>query len=255
MIINQKLLTTLLAVALCATTVSGFARADVDKAQANANADPKAYELLKNAYESRQTLPVDFPGFDAQLVYQEAGKTATGVIRFRSDGTSAVEISGLPEEDAKWLKRQAISFVIHRGSSDFNEAEGKFPLRFSPSADTDFGTLVEYDDPQKLSSRVRNNRSLELTRTDGGKRFLISVLENMECDPGKFIPTRYVVSYFEPQTRVLQMVNIFENRYQKVDGLWLPSARKVITVDHVIGDGLRARSFQFKDIKLVAKTQ
>lgn len=251
---KHKLLTTALGLALFSTTHLGVARAD-DNAKPATKADPKAYELLKKAFEARQTIPDDFPGFDAEVAYQEGNKTATGTIKYRHLKKSTVEISGLPEEDLKWVKRQVISIITHRNSGDFNDSEGKFPLRFAKSEETEFGTLVEYDDPEKLTSRVKDNVSMELTRTAGEKRFFISVLENTPCDPGKVIPTRYLVSYFDPKTRELQMVNVFENSYAKFDKYWLPTSRKVVTIDHVLGDGLRVRNFQFKNIKLVGKDQ
>lgn len=246
MITKQKLFVTALAAALSATAFTSFAHADPAP-----GADPQAYEMLKKAYELRQTLPKDFAGFDAQVVYHEGDKTATGTIRYRSAGDCSVEATGLQGEDLKWLQRQARSFVIHRDSGDFDESEGRFPVSFAKSEVTDFGTLIEYNDPQKLDSRVRNNQPLEMTRTAGDKRFLISVLENQEYDKGKFTPTRYVVSYFDPQTRVLQAVNIYENSYEKIGDLWLPSTRRVTTISHVLGDGLRVRTFEFKNIQLV----
>lgn len=248
---QRKQFTALLAAALCATTLTGFAQAD--GAKPNPNADPKAYEMLKKAYEARQTLAEGFPGLDAEITYQEGNKTATGTIRYRTASDYTVEVKGLEGDDLKWLRRQARSFIMHRESGDFDESEGQFPLSIAKSVDTDFGTLISYNDKEKLDSRVRDGQALEMTRTAGPERFFISVLENTECDPGKFIPTRYVVSYFEPQTRVLQKVNIFENSYSKVDQYWLPVARKVITIDHVLGDGLRVRSFQFKNVKLAEK--
>ena len=250
MITKHKLFATTLAVAFSAMTFSGIARA-ADPAPAAA--DPQAYQLLKGAYEARLTLPEDFPGFDAQITYQEGNKTAAGTIAYRGGYNCTVEVKGLEGEDLKWLQRQARSFVIHRTSGDFDESEGKLPLSFAKSEITDFGRLVEYNDPQKLDSRVRDNQALEMTRTAGDKRFFISVLENTEYEPGKFIPTRYVVSYFDPQSRVLQAVNIFENNYVKMSEVWLPSTRRVVSIDHVLGDGLRVRSFQFNDIKLVEK--
>jgi hypothetical protein len=202
------------------------------------------------AYDARQTLPDTFAGLDAELVFREGEKTATGTICYRSNGKSGIEISGLSEENLKWLRHQAISFISHRTSSEFENAEGQFPASFGQSEVTDFGTLIEYNDPQKLSSRVKNNQSLELQRTAGDKRFYISVLENTEFDAGKFVPTRYAVSYFDPQTRVLQSV-IFENSYVKVGDLWLPQSRKVVTIDHVLGKGLRVRAFGFNNIKVI----
>lgn len=246
---KHNLLTSLLALAISATAVSGFAHADLAPDQP----DPKAYALLKQAYEARQTVPDDFPGFDAELVYKEGNKTATGTIQYRHLQKSTVDISGLPEEDLKWVKRQAISIITHRNSGEFDDSEGRFPLRFAKSEDTELGTLVEYNDPQKLTGRVKDGLSMELIRTAGTKRFFITVLENTECDPGKVIPTRYLVSYFDPETKALQMVNVFENSYRKFDKYWLPVSRKVVTIDSVLGDGLRVRTFQFNNIKLLEK--
>lgn len=237
-----------LALALAVSTAAFHSPAQAEPVPGKA--DPQAYQLLKKAHEARQTLPDNFPGFDATLVYQEGDKTLSGSLNYRSNSKPILNIKGLSTSDLEWLKHQARSFITHRTDSDFDTTTGRYPLRFGKSEATGFGTLIEYNDPKRLTSRVRDNSSLELLRTAGDKRFYISVLENTECDPGKFIPTRYVVSYFDPQTHVLQAVNIFENSYAKFDNYWLPTARKVVTIDHVLGDGLRIRSFQFTDIKL-----
>jgi len=236
-------------IALLATTVA--IAAEKPKATANLKADPAAYKLLKAAYDARQVLPSNFAGFDADIVYTEGDKTATGQFSFRSDGKNSLNIAGLGDEDYKWLMHNARSFANHRREGDFNETEGKYELAFGKSADTAFGQLVERNDEQKLSSRVRDGKILELTRTGGDKRFIISVLETMECDPGKYIPTRYLVTYIDPKTEVVQNVELFENSYAKVDGMWLPAGRKVVSVTHTAGAGLRGRGFQFQNIKIV----
>ncbi len=241
--------TSLLALTISATAITGVAHAEL----AADKPDPKAYELLKQAFEARQTIPDDFPGFDAEVVYKEGNKTVTGSVKYRHLQKSTVDISGLPEEDLKWIKRQVISIITHRNAGDFDDSEGRFPLRFAKGEETDYGVLVEYNDPEKLTSRVKDGLSMELTRTAGPKRFYISVLENKECDPGKVIPTRYIVTYFDEKTKALQGFNVFENAYAKFDKYWLPTSRKVVTAESVLGEGLRVRNFYFNNIKLLEK--
>lgn len=238
----KKLLFTTLV--LAASTVSGLA------ATANPDADARAYQTLKAAYDARQVLPTNFAGFDADVVYLEGDKGATGTLKFRSDGKSTLEVAGLNDDDAAWLRHNALSFANHRREGNFDETEGKWPLSFGKGNDTAFGQLIERNDEQHLSSRVRDGKILELTRTAGAKRFVISVLDTMECDAGKYIPTRYLVSYVDAKSGALQNVEMFENSYAKIEGAWLPVGRKVVSVGQSAGNGLRQRSFQFKNIRI-----
>ena len=220
-------------------------------APANPNADPRAYQMLKAAYEARQVLPANFAGFDADVIYSEGDKSAKGTLHFRSDGKSTLEIAGLSDDEATWLQHNALSFANHRREGNFDETEGKWPLSFGKSAGSAFGQLIERNDAEHLSSRVRDGKILELTRTAGAKRFVISVLETMPCDAGKYIPTRYLVSYVDAKTGALQNVEMFENSYARIEGLWLPVGRRVVSVGQNAGAGLRERSFRFENIRIV----
>lgn len=220
------------------------------KATANPDADRAAYAMLKQAYDARQTLPANFAGFDADIIYQEGPRTVQGTFHFRSEGLSRLEIAGLDEEDHKWLLHNARSVSNHRREGDFNETEGKFPLSFGP-VETGFGKQIRRNDPQNLSTRVRDGKILELVRTGGEQRFIISVLDTIECDRGKYVPSRYIVSYVDPKTEALLRVETFENKYAKVHGLWLPAERRVTSAGETAGKGLRQRTFQFKNIKIL----
>ncbi len=249
---QRKITTSLLtSLTLFAITLSVHADEAKPKAVANPNADPAAYKLLKAAYDARQVLTMDFAGYDAKVVYSEGNVTKNGVLHFRTDGTSTLEFEGLSDDDYKWLKHQVLSISNHRRQGNFDEAEGKFPMAFGAGPDTGFGKLIERNDEQKLSTRVKDGKILELTRTDGDKRFIISVLDTMECDPGKYIPTRYLVSYVNPTTGELLKVDMIENRYVKVKGLWMPSGRTMVSAPENSGKGLRVRVFDFKDIKII----
>src|SRR4028118_538318 len=68
----------LLATAPVATAPVAIAPAGAETAVEPAKADPAAYTLLKAAHDSREVMPVDFPGFGADIASNDSGRPRTG---------------------------------------------------------------------------------------------------------------------------------------------------------------------------------
>lgn len=226
--------------------------AETPKATANPNADPAAYNFLKAAYNNRQVTPLTLEGFDATINYVEGDKKAVGKVQYRYGAKSEFSVEGLEEADTKWLRHQVLSIASHRGSGDFNASEGKYALSFGKSADTNFGKLIERNDGEGSSCRVKDGKILELTRTGGNQIFTISIADTRECDPGKYLPIQYVVTYRDKKTGELKETVLFNTTYDKFGKYWLPTGRKVFSVSEG-KEPLRSRSFTLTDIKVIEK--
>jgi hypothetical protein len=81
----------------------------------------------------------------------------------------------------------------------------------------------------------------------GDRRFIITVLETRTGDPGKYLPRHFTVTYFDAQSGAITETESFTDDYAKVQGVWLPTSRRVITA----ADGkLRSRRFELRNVRL-----
>lgn len=215
----------------------------------NAKADPAAYALLEAAHNSRQVMPADFPGFEAQVVFKNGSQNATGTLRYRRGEKTVLEIAELSAEDKAWLEDQVLSIIGHRRGGDFAKGDGRHPLSLGNAPENYYGKLIQLNDAMGSSYRVRDNKVTEVTRTAGDSRFTISVLETMEANPGKYLSNHFVVSYRDKNTGALQKVDGFRDAYTQIGGVWLPASRLVVTFGSETSPS--ARRIQFKDIKLL----
>lgn len=210
-------------------------------------ADPAAYKLLKAANATRQTYPKDFAGLRAEVVFSDNGISHTGSVDYALDGEKNLTISGLSEEQGKWLKHQLFSMIVHRRNDSFESGNGRFPMTFA-GPETTLGRLVQLNDGQNSLVRVQNNRVNEITRTMDKQRFTISLLSFVPTEGGKFVNGDYVVSYRDLNTGALQRVDGFHDVYKKIGGAWIPSLRRVVT-SAADATEARTRTIELRSVK------
>jgi hypothetical protein len=75
-------------------------------------------------------------------------------------------------------------------------------------------------------------------------------METMEADPGKYLSKHFIVSYRNLIDKSLEQVDGFRDGYDKVDGVWLPQKRIVLTVTKD-QESPRTRIIELTDIKVV----
>lgn len=232
-----------------ATTTLQPVALETGQTAGNAKADPAAYALLEGAHNSRQVMPADFPGFDAQVTFKNGPQSATGTLRYRRGEKTVLEIADLSADDKAWFEDQILSIIGHRRGGDFAKGDGRHPLSFGNAPENYYGKLIELNDAMGSSYRVRDNKVTEVTRTAGDSRFTISVLETMEANPGKYLSNHFVVSYRDKNTGALQKVEGFRDSYAQIGGVWLPASRLVVTFGSETSP--HACRIGFKDIKLL----
>jgi hypothetical protein len=193
-------------------------------------ADPAAYDLLKKAHDSRQVMPVDYPGFRCELVFQQGDQVWRGELIYRRKGETEVRLPGTDEASLGWARGQILNLVGHRRGGDFAQGDGRHPLQLGPDDGNPYGRLILLNDELKSSYRVRDNRVTEVTRVGGGSRFTISVLEAMDADDGKYLANHFIVTYRDAVTGALQKFEGYRDSYSRIHGVWLPTARTVIEV-------------------------
>ena len=217
---------------------------------APAKADPAAYALLKAAHDARQVLPTDFPGFTANLTFNNGGREFKGTLRYKPGEPSQVKFDGLSKEDADWAEDQVLSIIGHRRGGDFAKGDGRFPLTLGADDGSAFGRLVNLNDRLKSSYRVRDNRVTEVTRVMQDTRFTISVLETLTTEGGKYLPKHFVVAYRDAKSGALQLVQVFRDRYALIGNVWLPLERQVTSIEP--GEVTpRERTLKFSEVQVL----
>ncbi len=211
---------------------------------APAAADPAAYALLEGAHDARQVLPPDYPGFRCELVYQEGDAILQGQLVYRRQGGTEIALEGLDDEAQRWVRDQVLNLAGHRRGGDFAEGDGRYPLQLGPDDGNPYGRLVIVNDDLQSSYRVRDDRVLEVTRTMDGSRFTISVIETMDADDGRYIANHFVVSYRDAATGVLRKLEAYRDGYARIDGVWLPTSRTILSVTDETSPVVRTLRFR-----------
>ena len=84
-------------------------------------ADPAAWNMLKSARETSQTIPSNFAGVTFDVVLNDNGKVAKGSINYEAGGSAEVKVEALDEEAKGWLNEQTMSIIAHRRGGDFSK--------------------------------------------------------------------------------------------------------------------------------------
>lgn len=194
--------------------------------------DPAAYALLKDAHDARQVWPTDFPGFSAEVVFNDNGQLTKGKISYEQKSGVSLTIEGISPESKTWLVNQLNSLLSHRRGGDFAKRDGANPITFGEDDKSPIGRLVILNDSLKSSYRVRDNKVVDVTRTIAGERFTISVLETTSVENNKYLPRHFTVTYFDAKTGALKRTESFSDKHTKITDIWIPTERRVIRADN-----------------------
>lgn len=213
-------------------------------------AEKEAWLLLKAAHDARQVMPADFQGFDAKVTFVEDDNKFSGTMTYRKATGTKIDIPALKGEQLEWLTDKLASFIGHRRGDNFAEGDGRNAITFGPEETSYYGKAVELHDRMNSKYRIKDNKVREVTRTTPESTFTISVIETMEADPGKYLSKHFIVTYRGIIEGELQQVDGFRDDYEKIDDVWLPRKRVVLTVtkEHV---SPRTREIDLSDITVV----
>ena len=88
--------------------------------------DPKAREMLRQAFEKTARWQKDFKGFTADLIVNVNGKEASGPVMVKGPREVSVQLSDADVQ--KWVQEQLGMIAVHRGPRTFEESDGKYSL-------------------------------------------------------------------------------------------------------------------------------
>lgn len=209
--------------------------------------DPLAYNLLRDARSTSQTFPTKFGGYSADFIYNEDGKIYNGTIDYTPKVAFKFDLKGLTGDANKKLEGEVSSLISHRSGGDFTKSDGKYPITFGTDDKNPLGRMVCLNDEMKSCYRVRDNQVVQVNRTMNGEFFTINILETTPTADGKFLPRQFTVTYFDEKTKAIKRTQFFTDKYEQIEGAWLPKMRRVITCEN---GATTVRVMEFQNFKL-----
>lgn len=190
--------------------------------------DLAAWNLLKEAHDSRQTFGATFPGLTADVYLNDNGVERTGKLSYtKLDGVELTLDGAATPTEKKWTEGIFANLLGHRRGGDFTQGDGANPITFAEDDRSPIGRKVVLHDGFQSEYRVKDHTVTEVTRTMDNTRFTITMLE-FDKEDGKFLPRHFAVTYFDAKTGAIQKVEDYTDRHEKVDGIWMPVSRRVI---------------------------
>jgi hypothetical protein len=195
-------------------------------------ADPAAWNLLKSARETSQTLPANFAGVTVEVVVNDNGKISKGVINYEAGKSVEMNVEGLSEEARGWLNDQTMSIIAHRRGGDFSKGDGRHPITFAEDDNSPAGRRIAINDQMKSHYRVRDNKVVEVDRTMGADHFIITVLETVKTPGDKNLPRHFTVTYFDAGSGAVKRTETFTDEYKLIDGVCFPTSRRMYRAEN-----------------------
>lgn len=211
--------------------------------------DEAASRLLSQARAARAFWQ-DFPGFEADMEINRDGQVQRGTLRV--DERGKIRFDGVADPDG-WANRILASLVGHRMD---NSAEKETPCAFDDHDERHpLGRAIRVLTGELHSSyRIRDNQIIVVNRTMNGSRFTITVLENVLNENGKYLPTNYLVNYWDAKTNALQRSEGHHQSWKRLGDYDLPVTVRVTTAVSGTGENapLSTRSITLSKHRLAA---
>lgn len=182
-----------------------------------------AARLLQQARENREVFSTDFPGFKSELAVRLDGTAYRGRCRFRPPGELEIEIPGGDLPDS--VTRTVRSMLMHRVPSERTSAEA---AAYGEPDEHSLGRKIVLADSYKSVYRIRDARILQVERRLSDFRRVLTVLETETTDSGRYLPRHVFAVVFDNGSGAVREAWTYINRFQQVDGEYLPLSRHVI---------------------------
>jgi hypothetical protein len=206
--------------------------------------DNEATALLREARVAR-ALWTNFPGFAADIEINLDGKVSRGKVKVSKAGQ--VSFQGLDEAAESWAKGVLRSLVAHRMESG---SERDTPCAFADrSKDHPLGqSITLLNDRLGSSYRIRDKQILMVNRNLRDSRFSIIVVENKTNTEGKFLPSHWVVHYWDNKTGELQTSEAHSVAWTRVGPFDLPLRGSIVSSAR---NELSVRTFSLSNYQLL----
>lgn len=195
--------------------------------------DPKARELLRQAFEKTARWQKDFKGFTADLTVNVNGKLTSGPIMVKGPREVSVQLGD--GELQKWAQEQLGMIAVHRGPRNFEESDGKYSLTMEEDGHP-FGIKLNIHGSNSYY-RLKDNRMTQINRKMAHPgmppfAFTINVEESSITHDMKNLTTKYTVYYYTQTDGKLTNVESFTDTHVRVGSSDLPATRRIITFEN-----------------------
>lgn len=191
--------------------------------------DPRAREILRNAFEKTARWQKDFKGFTADLTVNINGKETSGPVMVKGPREVSVQLED--PDVQKWAQEQLGMIAVHRGPRSFEESDGKYALTMEEDGHP-FGTKLNIHGSNSFY-RVKADRITQINRKMAHPgmppfAFTINVEDSAVTQDQKNLTTRYTVYYYSPTDGRLNNVESFTDTHARVGASDLPATRRII---------------------------
>ena len=217
------------------------------KEEVTVSDDPKARELLQQAFQNTYRWSKDFKGFSARYTVWDSGQNHIGKVTVKTP--QEVEVTLPNETIQEWAKGQIGMMAVHRGPRNFDESDGRHVLTLGEEDKHPLGRLlILHGDGLKSQYRIKEGQITQINRNMGPVRFTINVEDSMKTSGSKNLTTKYTVYYFNPKDNSLKQVESYTDQHAVIDTLYLPGFRRIIMVEE--GE-VKVRTMLFEDHQLL----
>lgn len=190
--------------------------------------DSAAHELLRGAHQVGYRFPEGFSGFRAALQFTNDEGSTPGTIEVFAPNQITLDLDA-DEASRNWVLQEMASIVGHRWATPYEQQDGRYNLTLEPG-EHPLGQLVRFNDDRFSSAyRVRDGSLSQINRGMEHMRFTINILEHEQVEDGRVVPTQFTVTYWDTNEGRLTRADAYTDRYVPVDGVYLPTLRRVIT--------------------------
>lgn len=197
--------------------------------------------LLRGAYEAVYRYPVGFGGFSAGVHYAWDQESWGGSVRVESP--SSIRYEGGISDCDEHFRWELASMVGHHWHLPYEEAEGGMPLSLE-RRENPLGRVVNVEDGLDSKYRIQGGQVCQIERRFKDLRFSINIQQRDFTEDGRTLPTHFTVVYWSVDGGRLVRTDIYRDGYKKVEGVYLPLSRRIITADD---SGSTTRQILFRD--------
>src|ERR1044072_2833224 len=195
--------------------------------------DPKAREMLQQAFEKTARWQKDFKGFTADLTVNVNGKETGGPVMVKGPREVSVQLGDA--EVQKWIQEQLGMIAVHRGAGTFNASDGKDTLTMEEDGHP-FGTKLIIHGSNSFY-RLKDQRITQINRTMAHPgmtpfAFTINVEESSITQDQKNLTTKYSVYYYSQTDGKVNNVECFTDTHVRVGFSDLPATRRIISYEN-----------------------
>ena len=193
--------------------------------------DPEADALLARTRARIYHWPENFAGFRAELIVREGVDEWHGSFQAVSSRDHRFELlastrpGGGDFAGEKWLRFQLEELLAHREPPRVSGMVSRAGVVFGDE-DATYGRQVVFQG-DKMGSyyRLKDHCITQIARGYGGVRFVINIDQHQDCG-GRAAASSYTAVYRDAATGTLVRTETYLDRYEAVNGIWLPVERR-----------------------------